>query len=138
MAGFKSGLAEFGLELSEKYIVEGAYTYQSGLDCMVSLLGKEDRPTAVFLGNDEMAMGAYSAIRNANLSIPEDISIVGYDDTPLSQRVWPPLTTIKSPIRETGRAAAKLLIKQVSHMGVSETDTYRPEIIVRGSTCSPK
>ncbi len=70
------------------------------------------RPTAVFAGNDEMAVGVYQAARRAGFRVPEDLSIVGFDDTPMASRIWPPLTTVRLPIREMGKAAAALLIHE--------------------------
>ena len=77
----------------------------------------KNRPTAIFACNDEMAAGVYQVAREMGLSIPEDLSIVGFDDTPVSSRLWPPLTTIRWPIVEMGRsAAAKLLEPKAQHV----------------------
>ncbi|ACT60490.1 LacI family DNA-binding transcriptional regulator [Hirschia baltica] len=138
IGGLRAGLAEFDVMLSDDLVVEGAYTYDSGKECMAKLLSAENIPTAVFLGNDEMAMGAYSAAREVGLRIPDDISIVGYDDTPMAKRMWPPMTTVKSPIRATGKAAAELLRKKAAKIAIRELETFRPEIVIRGSTCPPK
>ena len=84
-----------------------------------------------------MAVGVYVAARKAGLRIPEDLSIVGFDDTPISARIWPPLTTVRSPIREVGRAAADLLLKRGNGSeNLKELQSFQLELIVRESTRS--
>jgi LacI family transcriptional regulator len=108
--GFAGALAVHGLKLSPKLIVEGAYSFESGVKCAEILLAKKPRPTAIFASNDEMAAGVYKAAYAQGLRIPEDLSVVGYDDSPLATRVWPALTTVRVPIRDMGRKAAEKLI----------------------------
>ncbi len=136
--GFKRGLEEAGLSLDPDLTVEGAYTFESGVTCMEKLLCGKKKPTAVFAGNDEMAMGAYLAVRRAGLNIPQDISIVGYDDTPISSRIWPPMTTVRHPIRKMGEAAARLLLRTVGGGKTPDVETFTPEIVVRESTSHTK
>ena len=135
LSGFKRGLEGYGLELAPELTVEGAYTFDSGVTSATRLLNRHDRPTAIFAGNDEMAVGVYVAARKAGLRIPEDLSIVGFDDTPISARIWPPLTTVRSPIREVGRAAADLLVKRgAGSSGNQELQSFQLELVVREST----
>jgi LacI family transcriptional regulator len=134
LRGFEEGLAEFGLALDPKLVLEGGYTFESGVACAGQLLERPPnaRPTAVFAGNDEMAVGVYQAARRAGFGVPEDLSIVGFDDTPMASRIWPPLTTVRLPIRDMGKAAAALLVHE---QGVSPSlVSFTPEIIVRQST----
>ena len=111
LRGFEAGLAESASKLDPKLVLEGAYTFESGVACAQQLLERPPaaRPTAVFAGNDEMAVGVYQAARRAGFGVPEILSIVGFDDTPMASRIWPPLTTVRLPIREMGKAAAALL-----------------------------
>lgn len=132
--GFRQGLAEFGLELAEGMTLEAGYTFDTGVQAADNLLSKTNRPTAIFAGNDEMAIGIYTSARKAGLSIPEDLSIVGFDDTPMASRIWPQLTTVRLPIREMGKAAAKRLLDQLSGKSVKRTQQFIPEIVVRHST----
>jgi LacI family transcriptional regulator len=134
LRGFKSGLAEFGLELDPALTLEGGYTFESGVACAQQLLERPPpaRPTAVFAGNDEMAMGVYQTARRAGFNVPEDLSIVGFDDTPMASRIWPPLTTVRLPIREMGKAAASLLIRP--REAPASPVSFVPEIVVRQST----
>ncbi|MEQ9436719.1 LacI family DNA-binding transcriptional regulator [Hyphomonas sp.] len=134
MAGFTKGLADFGLTLDPALTIEGAYTFDSGVQCATTLLHKQDRPTAIFAGNDEMAVGVYVAARKAGLQIPQDLSIVGFDDTPISSRIWPPMTTVRSPIRDVGRAAARRLIQVDGGSSAQPPGAFALELIVREST----
>jgi LacI family transcriptional regulator len=135
LRGFTEGLAEFGLELDAKLVLEGGYTFDSGVACAQQLLERPpaQRPTAIFAGNDEMAVGVYQAARRAGFEVPGDLSIVGFDDTPMASRIWPPLTTVRLPIREMGKAAAALLIS-AERDSRTEPVAFEPEIVVRQST----
>lgn len=137
LAGFRAGLAEFGLELSEQLTRAAGYTYESGAQAARSLFALVERPTAVFAGNDEMAIGCYTAAREAGLRIPEDVSIVGFDDTPMAARMWPPMTTVRLPIREMGREAAEALLRAVEDRGGGANRSFSPELMVRESTAAP-
>jgi len=138
LGGFREGLAEYGLSLPNNYICEGAYTFDSGVACTEKLIRLKEPPTAIFLGNDEMAVGAYQAIRKAGLRVPEDISIVGFDDTPMATRVWPTMTTVRLPIREMGAAAAGLLIASTGGDIRENRITATPELVIRNSTAPPR
>ncbi len=140
-AGFKAGLAEFGLNLEPELTVEGAYTFNSGVKCATTLLHGKERPTAIFAGNDEMAVGVYLAARKAGLQIPEDLSVVGFDDTPVVSRIWPPMTSVKFPIRDLGFDAAKLLInsdKLPPNERRTSPQIVELNLIIRESTSAPK
>ncbi|MES2035761.1 MAG: LacI family DNA-binding transcriptional regulator [Pseudomonadota bacterium] len=135
--GFEDGLREHGLTLADACVAEGAYTFESGIEGAAKLLALEERPTAIFAGNDEMAAGVLHAARQAGLSVPGDVSVVGFDDFQIASRVWPPLTTVRAPTREIGRLAAEKL------MGLGDNDKHDPEerlpsLVVRESTAGPK
>lgn len=132
--GFRTGLAEFGLELDPNLTMEAGYTFETGVQAADSLLARSNRPTAIFAGNDEMAIGIFTSARKAGLSVPDELSIVGFDDTPMAARIWPQLTTVKLPIREMGREAAKRLLEQLSGQTTKFTREFTPEIVVRQST----
>jgi LacI family transcriptional regulator len=137
-AGFEAGLNESGLSLAPAMIAEGSYTFESGQRAAERLLYASKRPTAIFAGNDEMAMGVYLAARKAGLRIPEDLSIVGFDDTPVATRMWPPMTTVRLPIRDMGQRAAQLLLSADDDEDTEEDEiTFVPEIVVRESTAPP-
>lgn len=139
LRGFKVGLAEYGMKIEERYLLAGGYTFDSGLECGEQLLALDEPPTAIFTGNDEMAVGAYQAVRRAGLRVPDDISIVGFDDAPIATRIWPPLTTVRLPIVHMGRIAAQLLISNHDRMTMEPpaATSVMPRLIVRESTAKP-
>ena len=139
LQGFISALEKRGLRVPPELVVEGSYTFESGVACAEILLSRRPRPTAIFASNDEMAAGVYKAAYRMGLRIPEDLSVVGFDDSPLASRLWPSLTTIRLPIRDMGRLAAAKLIPPLSS---SEADTAAatvvvPHLVVRGSSQPP-
>jgi len=136
LRGFRVGLAEYGLDVKEPLLLTGGYTFESGVECGKQLLELSERPTAVFAGNDEMAVGVYQAVRQAGLRVPEDLSIVGFDDASITTKIWPPLTTVRLPIRFMGRTAAQLLVASHDRMAMEppETTSVVPSLVVRNST----
>lgn len=135
--GFLDGLKQQGVELPAKNIVDGAYTYESGIAAAEKLLKQSPRPTAIFASNDEMAAGVYHAARQLGLSIPGDLSVVGFDDTPVSRRLWPPLTTVRWPIHDMGRAAAAHLLRAATDQPPNDDNAVFPAFLVeRESTAA--
>ena len=133
--GFVQGLAQAGAALDPALVREGDYTFESGVACGGALLDGAVRPTAIFAANDEMALGVMRAARERGLVIPDDISLVGFDDFQVAARVWPPLTTVHAPVRQVGRLAAQKLIGRSPE---SQTAVEAPTMVVRGSTAPPK
>jgi LacI family transcriptional regulator len=137
--GFREGLAEHGLSLDDALVRQGAYTFESGVEAAQSLLAAANPPTAIFAGNDEMAIGVMKAARDAGLDVPGDLSIVGFDDLPMASRVWPNLTTVRLPIRDMGRMAAEKLTAGLR--GLDPATLVQPEVdpslVVRDSTSAP-
>lgn len=138
--GFARGLAESGVSLAPDMVVAGAYTFESGVGAARALLGRADRPTAIFTGNDEMALGVYQAARDAGLDIPADLSVVGFDDVPMASRVWPNLTTVRLPIRDMGRMAAEKLLARSRGLDPAklEQPEVRPALVDRDSSAPPR
>jgi LacI family transcriptional regulator len=132
--GFAEGLAERGIALDGAWVKQAGYTFESGYAAARDLLAETPRPTAIFAGNDEMALGAYQAARDAGLAIPGDLSIVGYDDSPIAARVWPPLTTVRLPIRDMGRIAARKLMRQEGVEHGEADEAVVPTLAVRASS----
>jgi LacI family transcriptional regulator len=135
-SGFEEELIERGLKLPDKFVMQGAYTFESGISCAAELLKRSPRPTAIFAANDEMAAGVLHAARRANLDVPRDLSVVGFDDFQIASSVWPPLTTVRTPTREIGRMAAQKLMgldaaKEHARQAAGETS---PALVVREST----
>lgn len=108
--GFKNALKDNCINLRKEFLTEGDFSQESGYLAMQKILEKKDTVTAVFAGNDMMALGAYKAIYEIGLKIPENISIVGHDDFTLASLVRPGLTTMHQPVYKIGKLAAKVLI----------------------------
>ncbi len=138
--GFRRGLAEAGAALEPDMVVQGAYTFESGVEAARTLLSRKNRPTAIFAGNDEMAIGVYQAARDAGIDVPFDLSIVGFDDAPMSSRIWPTLTTVRLPIRDMGRMAAEKLLARSRGLDPAKLDQpeVRPTLGARDPTAPPR
>jgi LacI family transcriptional regulator len=132
--GFLETLARRGIKVPAKYVAEGGYTFESGAACAERLLSLTPRPTAIFALNDEMAAGVYKAAYRIGLRIPEDLSVVGFDDSPLATRLWPSLTTVRLPIRDMGLRAAALLLQPPNSATVPVE--FTPHLVERES-CRP-
>jgi LacI family transcriptional regulator len=134
--GFIEALEQRGLSLPEEMIVEGGYTYESGFSGADILLGRTPRPTAIFASNDEMAAGVYRAAHSRGLAVPRDLSVVGFDDGPIAARLMPPLTTVRLPIRDIGRLAARKLVVPGSADAAATDSLVVPHLVIRDS-CQP-
>jgi LacI family transcriptional regulator len=109
-AGFCDALTEAGIDCDAAPVEQGYFSYRSGLTAGERLLARADRPTAIFASNDDMAAATISVAHRMGLNVPDDVSIVGFDDTALATSVWPELTTVKQPISAMAEAALELLI----------------------------
>ncbi|HEU5088450.1 MAG TPA: substrate-binding domain-containing protein, partial [Roseiflexaceae bacterium] len=134
LAGYRAALAEGGQLDDAALVTEGTFMQPSGFACANTLLALPDPPTAIFASNDEMAFGAMEAIRNRGLRIPDDISIVGFDDIPQAASVYPPLTTVRQPLADMGRVATRMLLQLVDDLNAPAEPVLLPtELIVRQS-----
>jgi LacI family transcriptional regulator len=133
-SGFEEALNERGLSLAKAYVYEGAYTYDSGVEAGQALLTMAERPTAIFAGNDEMAAGVLQAARQVGVRVPEDVSVVGFDDFQIAARLWPTLTTVRTPTREIGRLAVERLMGREDD--ARDPKGRLPSLIVRESTAA--
>jgi LacI family transcriptional regulator len=113
LEGFRDAMREAGLDVPDSYIAQGYFTYRSGLDAATELLTLDDRPTAIFASNDEMASATATVAHRFGLDIPADLSVCGYDDIPIATAIWPQLTTIHVPVAELTRVAVDLLVRSV-------------------------
>ncbi|SNS72302.1 MULTISPECIES: LacI family DNA-binding transcriptional regulator [unclassified Azospirillum] len=111
--GFKAALEEAGLDAANAPVEQGYFSYRSGIVAAERLLSGADRPTAIFASNDEMAAATVNVAHRHGLSVPADLSVVGFDDTPLATMVWPELTTIRQPVAAMAERALELLIAAV-------------------------
>jgi LacI family transcriptional regulator len=111
--GFRSAMQEAGLDVPDVLITQGAFTYRSGLAAAEALLDLEDRPTAIFASNDDMAAATVAVAHRRHLDVPSDLTVCGFDDTDFAQSIWPELTTIHQPIAKMSRTAVEMLVSRI-------------------------
>ncbi len=128
LRGYQDSLLQAGIPVDLTLIAQGDFTADSGLRCARQLLQMADAPTAIFAANDQMALGVYQAATEAGLSIPKDLSVVGFDNIPEASQSEPGLTTIHQPIQEMGKIAVLMLLKLIEGEPLEEN-------IIRTSTC---
>jgi LacI family transcriptional regulator, galactose operon repressor len=139
LRGYRDGLRELGLAYRDEYVAYGDFYADSGTAAAAALLALDDPPTAIFAASDMMALGILGAASEAGLSVPRDISVVGFDDMQLVGHVQPPLTTIRQDKYGLGEAAAVALLELASDKDESPGLVILPvELIVRDSTASPR
>ena len=134
LSGYRRALDRAGIQFEDGLVHPGAFDFASGVAAAHSLLFYPRRPTAIFASNDDMAAGVLTVAHAKGMRLPEDLSVAGFDDTPLAQLVWPPLTTIRQPTRELAYAAATLLFEK--GVGV-EHRRLQHELIIRASVSTP-
>ncbi|TWB20385.1 LacI family transcriptional regulator [Nitrospirillum amazonense] len=140
--GYRDALAELGIAEDPDLIEQGAFTFPSALPCAERLLSLPEPPTAIFACNDEMAAAVIVVAQARGLSLPDDLSVAGFDDCPIASMTWPPLTTVRQPMRKLGEEAADLLISRL--MERPRGDATVPhrlvshDLVVRASTARPK
>jgi LacI family transcriptional regulator len=133
--GFVDALREAGIS-QDPWTTTGDFTFKSGVEAAEQMLRDAVPLTAIACANDDMAAGAMLAFHRARLEIPTAISVTGFDDTPMSEIVWPPLTTIRQPIKELTERAVHLLVENQSN-GSIRYDALPFELIIRESTSAP-
>ncbi|GGE19881.1 catabolite control protein A [Marinithermofilum abyssi] len=129
--GYREALEESGIGFEEELVRLGNYRYQSGLDAMQELLALPEPPTAVFAVNDEMAVGAIHAVQDAGKKVPEDVSVIGFDNIPLASQVRPRLSTVAVPMYDIGAVAMRLLTKYMNDETIEDNQVvleYRIEL----------
>ncbi|GMK44158.1 HTH-type transcriptional regulator DegA [Paenibacillus glycanilyticus] len=133
--GFKQGLQDCRISFDDRNLVICDYMVEEGRRGAGELLGREDRPTAIFCCNDVLAIGAMQEARSLGIKVPEELSIVGFDDTILASVVDPPLTTVAQPIASMAKQAFQLMISNLDEAEpVKKRIVLRPEINIRQST----
>ncbi len=138
MAGFYAAVREF--DDVETYIAQGDFSYASGLAAAEQLLDRDPRLTAIFASNDDMAAAVVSVAHRRHLEVPQQLSVVGFDDTVSAVTLWPPLTTVHQPVRELGAEALRLLAARISNPArqpVSSGDRLLDYKIVHRQSVAP-
>ncbi len=134
-AGYRMALEAAGLPYDPELVLTGDFSEQAGIDAARTLLALPQPPTAIFAGNDSMAIGCMRTAQAAGLRVPQDLSVVGFDDIPESATTTPPLTTLRHPIEAMARAAVQDLMRRIQgEPGRRHQIQFPSEFVVRGST----
>jgi LacI family transcriptional regulator len=137
LAGYRAALEDAGIPVDPSLVRPGSFTQPSGYEQTCALLDLADPPTALFAGNDAQAMGVYSALHARGLSIPTDLSVVGFDDVSIAEFVAPALTTVRQPLAEMGRTAMRMLLHLIAKEPLDSTGVeLKTHLIIRDS-CAP-
>ncbi len=134
LAGYKQALVMHGIDYDPQLVVDGEFSFDSGMRAARQLLALPQRPTAVFASNDDMAAGVIRVAAEMGLRVPAELSVCGFDDTPMSRQIVPALTTVRQPSRRMGQIAATQLLAKVLHKGVGTMINVPYEILLRDST----
>ncbi|MGY4110186.1 LacI family repressor for deo operon, udp, cdd, tsx, nupC, and nupG [Aeribacillus sp. SP014] len=138
LKGFKQGMMQHDIAIEPNLIQEGDFSFESGFNLMTKLLALTEPPTAVFASSDEMAIGAIKAIKAKGLKVPDDISIVGFDDIKFASIFEPALTTVSQPMFEIGQKAMELLIKLIQKDKLEKSQYILEDQLVIRETCKEK
>ena len=137
--GYRSALERAGVPADPSLIGYGDFLHEGGFARAAELLDLPDPPTAIFAGSDQQAFGVYEAARQRSLLIPDDLSVVGFDELPVSRWASPPLTTVRQPLEEMGRAAAQMLGELMDGVPLRTNRVeLSTELRIRESTAVPK
>lgn len=139
LAGFRRAMDEAGLLAPSEHLVQGDFTFESGMKAGRRLLTLGDPPTAIFAANDRMALGVTAAARELDVRVPDAVSVAGFDDTWAAQTSWLPLTTVRQPVQDMCGAAVDMLIAAAA--GEAPEPAARGfdfQVMPRGSTAAPK
>ncbi len=136
LAGYREALQKNDINIDDSIIKFGDFTEASGYMCSKELLKQQNEVTALFCSNDEMAFGAIQAVKDLGLKIPDDISIIGFDDVPKAAYSFPPLTTVKQPLQAMGEKAAELVIQQIRASSFEKEDLFLDTQLIIRDTCS--
>lgn len=137
--GFVGALEAAGIPLENAEVERGNFTFHSGIEGARRLLDRPNRPTALVCANDDMAAGALLTIHKIGLEIPRDISVTGFDDTPVSEIVWPPLTTVHQPLKAMGQRAVDLIVDAIKAGDTApKHEMIAFQLVLRESSAAPR
>lgn len=139
LAGYEKGLAQHGLPFSPTLVYEGDFSKESGLQGAQALVRRHPELTALFVASDLMAVGAVEGLSELGMRVPEDVSVIGFDDQEYARHTRPALTTVRQDMYGMGKQAARLLIQMVENQDYEPIHTdLKPELVVRESTAPPR
>ena len=129
LEGYKKALEDKGIPFNEEYVVEGDFSYDSGIEAVNRLSELDEKPTAVLVGADEMAVGVVNAVQDNGFKVPDDIEVISFDNTKLTLMVRPQVTTVVQPLYDIGAVAMRLLTKLMNKEEVEERAVVLPHRI---------
>ncbi len=136
--GMVAALAEFGMDMGDLHIVGGEFHQNFGYSATLDLLDQQRVFTAIFAGDDDIAAGVLLALRERGVRVPEDVSVIGFDDAFHARHMWPPLTTVRQPMDTIGEAAARLLLELLARPDSGPLEAViDTELVVRSSVAAP-
>jgi LacI family transcriptional regulator len=139
LAGYREALERAEIPIDPALICEGTYLLGDGIKQTHALLDLPDPPTAIFAGNDAQAAGVYQTLYQRNIRIPDDMSVVGFDDVMYTAQMSPPLTTVHQPLVEMGRMAANMLLRLISGFSLDSNHVeLSTSLVVRESCTAPR
>lgn len=137
IAGYRAALDAAGLPLDPRLECAGEFTEIDGYNAARTLLELPDPPTAIFAGNDRQAAGVYRAFHEREISVPDDISVIGFDNLHYTELMNPPLTTVHAPCLELGRTAATMLLRLINGEALEMTRAVLPTEFIERQSCQP-
>lgn len=137
-AGYRDALRKAGIAYDASLVTQGEFSYESGISGANRLLDLADPPTAIFAANDDMAAGVIRAAGERGLSVPRDLSVCGFDDTPIARHIYPALTTVRQPTAEMGRLATLELLERIRTPGAGRMVHVEHTLLFRESTRPPR
>jgi len=135
--GYRDALASADIDFDQSLVMPGQFNFESGLAAGDNFLDMKKRPTAVFAANDDMAAGVLVAAHRRSISVPDSLSIVGFDDSEIAKKMWPALTTIRQPLLDLGARAMEVLIRKAGKKGDAKSgwvERLNYELVVRQSS----
>jgi LacI family transcriptional regulator len=143
LEGYRAAIADKGADSGAELVVQGMFTYRSGLDAAEQLLAIGRAPTAIFASNDDMAAATVAVAHRLGLDVPGDLTVTGFDDTALATTIWPELTTVRQPIAGMAREAVQSLVRRVRALregAPAEPEQVRMdfELVRRQSDAAPR
>jgi LacI family transcriptional regulator len=140
--GYRDAHREHGIAVDERLIAAGQFSFESGIECGRQLLHRRERPTAIFASNDDMAAGVLHVAQEMGIKVPAELSVAGFDDTPIARYVYPSLTTVRQPIRAMARGAVDGLIRFIQRRSRAAAQEplaqhFEYELVIRHSVAPP-
>ncbi|MEU4835130.1 substrate-binding domain-containing protein [Streptosporangium sp. NPDC023615] len=136
--GYRAAMDQAGVPVDPRLVRGASFVFEDGIEHALALLALPDPPTAIFGSNDGLAMGIYQAVARTGLRVPDDVSVMGFDDLTPAQWVNPPLTTVRQPLRDMGMAGASMAVSLAMGESLPQNRLIlSTELVVRGSTAAP-